>query len=284
MTTAAQAIAWEAQYRSKPGDNGGAFAWALAGAPQYTGSAWCGAFQYACAKNLGLDLGPFTLASVMYVPSALAIGRAKGLYRISKQSQPGDWVIFDWSGRETGADHIGMIVKNDPSKSTVTTIEGNAGAAANGQRCVAYHERSRSLITGTINRQAAYSKAPAPKPVTPTVAASDWYAGTKVGKALQDHFKSTGVHDGTFDGQDAKNKAYFPNFTCIKWETVKSAIEPSPGVKAIQKGVGVTADGYLGKQTAAAIQKWAGMTGADVDGYLGTKSVQAICKKLGVSA
>lgn len=123
-----------------------------------------------------------------------------------------------------------------------------------------------------------------PKPApAPSPAAVFWTAGPKVVTALQDHFNSPGRHDGTFDSQDSGRVGNFPRdrWTTIQW-VAPGAARGSVGVGAIQRGLGLKQDRLLGPATAAALQRWAGMTGADVDSICGTKTVAAICTKLGI--
>ena len=119
-----------------------------------------------------------------------------------------------------------------------------------------------------------------PSPSTNPSAPAEWYIGPKVGKALQDHFNSPGRHDGYFDSQDSGNKKYYPNVTCMRWVSPGEA-KGSPGMKALQRALGVKADGLGGPTTNKALQTWAGMPYSQRDGYLGTKSCEAISKKLG---
>lgn len=242
MVTAQQAIKWIAGHISDPGDNSGKIMWGLAGHPALTGSAWCGCTLYADALKLELDLGPFTFADVIFVPGAVNVAKEHGLWGISKNSHPGDWVAFEWgAGSLPGADHFGMIVANDPAKDYVTTIEGNAGRKANGQRGVDYHTRSRSLIAGTINRQAAYTKPIPPKP-KPQPAATTLYKGVtgsavkslqaglqRVFPAYAGPIRASGGADGIFgSGTEAV-------------------------VREFQRRSHLTADGVVGPKTRAAL-------------------------------
>lgn len=128
--------------------------------------------------------------------------------------------------------------------------------------------------------QAAYNAFKGGKAPTSPTAPAEWYIGPKVGKALQDHFKSPGNHDGYFDNQDSGNKKYYPNVTCMRWVDPSHA-SGSIGMRAIQKGLGLKEDGLGGPNTNKGLQKWAGMPASEQDGYLGTKSAEAISKKLG---
>lgn len=252
MPTATQAIKWIAQYADLPGDNGGSLVWKLAGMPQYTGSAWCGATQVACAKALGLPLDPTTAIRCIYVPYVVQDAIRDGLWRASVHSQPGDWVIFDWysHGRRDGlADHIGMVVANDPSKDYVTTIEGNAGAAANGQRHVAYHTRYRADILGTVNRQHVYTDEPMAQALTESAKPSNqdlnqWLSKATIVK-LQE---ALGVASDGIVGPDTTKALQ------AALGTPKDGVISGPAsqvVEKLQRTVGAEVDGILGKETGA---------------------------------
>lgn len=121
-------------------------------------------------------------------------------------------------------------------------------------------------------------------PVSPKApsGSAEWTMGPKVAKALQDRAKSPGRHDGYFDSQDVANKKYYPNVTCMRYVASRSA-RGSVGMRAVQRMIGVHADGFGGPRTNKVLQRWAGMPASEQDGWIGTKSVEAICKKLGIS-
>lgn len=88
---------------------------------------WCAAFQsYVGVHDLGM---PFN-------PSASAAGVAWQGTRIDdSEVQPGDWVLFNWDGRQDfgWANHIGLVEWFDHSSGYFGTIEGNTGG---GEGCV----------------------------------------------------------------------------------------------------------------------------------------------------
>jgi peptidoglycan hydrolase-like protein with peptidoglycan-binding domain len=45
----------------------------------------------------------------------------------AKKVQPGDAVIFDWSGKQKETDHIGMVISVDLKKKTVTYVSADTG-------------------------------------------------------------------------------------------------------------------------------------------------------------
>lgn len=78
--------------------------------------------------------------------------------------------------------------------------------------------------------------------------------------------------DGYLSGQTAYNRTHCPHFT-----TMLLGKGGSTAVRALQKRLGVTVDGYLGEQTVTAWQRRLGVT---VDGYAGQKTVTAIQQAL----
>lgn len=191
-----------------------------------------------------------------------------------------DNTIFDWNDDRL-SDHIGFFDAWYNAKRTLFwSIEGNTSRNGDGTD-IGYWRRLRSIddVQSFIDRSAAFS-GPAPTPPKPKPVAELWTAGPRVVTALQDHFKSPGRHDGYFDSQPSGNVGSWPRdrWTTIRWVSPGSA-RGSVGVKAMQRGLGVTADGLLGPATARAMQRWAGAT---QDGIAGTKTIQAVCRKLGI--
>ncbi len=104
----------------------------------------------------------------------------------------------------------------------------------------------------------------------------DGQIGTNTVKRLQKVLGTT--QDGKIDGQNSSCKKYWTSITSsvCSWTGGTSAV-----VKALQKKVGATADGLLGKNTAMAVQTYlikagysCGSSGAD--GYFGSGSAKAL--------
>ena len=85
----------------------------------------------------------------------------------------------------------------------------------------------------------------------------DGYWGTKTTKRLQQIFGTT--VDGVVSNQLSCYKAQNPGLDS-GWEWESNPSGYSPLIKAIQKKVGATQDGYIGPKTIKAIQKWLGCT------------------------
>lgn len=85
----------------------------------------------------------------------------------------------------------------------------------------------------------------------------DGYWGSKTTKRLQQIFGTT--VDGKVSNQFKAYKSSNPGLDS-GWEWESNPSGYSPLIKAIQKKVGATQDGYIGPKTIKAIQKWLGCT------------------------
>jgi hypothetical protein len=98
--------------------------WPEIGLGRDQGLSWCGAFQQAIAKRVGL-----TVPSLIYTPTAAQFYKDTG--RWFTEGHPGDLVFFDWYG--TGIDHIGLVVAVNKD-GTYQTVEGNTSAGDSGSQ------------------------------------------------------------------------------------------------------------------------------------------------------
>lgn len=125
MATVSQYLETAASYIGVSGDYNEFNRWYwcdLNGYDYDPGWAWCACFQsYVGVHDLGM---PFN-------PSASAAGVAwQGERVIDSEVKPGDWVLFNWDGRQdfSWADHIGVVEWVDINGSgAFGTIEGNTG-------------------------------------------------------------------------------------------------------------------------------------------------------------
>lgn len=142
------------------------------------------------------------------------------------------------------------------------------GAIAGAQKAK-YMERAQywyDQMTGTKPVKKPVVK---PKPSTLVV---DGIAGKNTVTALQ---RALGTKaDGVISSQPAVNKPHLKGFTTVQYAQRPTG---STCIKALQKRLGVTVDGFIGKNTVKAWQKRLNVT---VDGYFGAKSVKALQKKL----
>lgn len=102
--------------------------------------------------------------------------------------------------------------------------------------------------------------------------AVDGFWGPATTKLAQKVFNTKA--DGIISNQNRDMKKFMPNCQSSTWEWVSpSKLKTgSQLVRAIQKMLGITADGFFGQQTLRALQKFLGVT---VDGYFGGASVVA---------
>lgn len=99
---------------------------------------WCCVFIcWLFAANKALDMiGNEKIAYVPTLDHALQ-DETKTIYHHGTGSissgQPGDIIIYDWSGKHVSSDHVGIIEKKS-SNGSYTTIEGNTSSGANGSQ------------------------------------------------------------------------------------------------------------------------------------------------------
>lgn len=108
------------------------------------------------------------------------------------------------------------------------------------------------------------------------------YWGPKFTREMQRQLGTTS--DGIVSNQSTSDKPALPNAETSSWQ-FNNGKGGSAMVKALQKKVGATADGYCGKKTVKALQTWlkgkgysVGSSGAD--GSLGPATCEAVGKAL----
>jgi len=102
---------------------------------------WCAVFVWYVFREAGLSHLYFGGERTAHCNTLLTFARRHGLFH-SSGFLPGDLALFDWSGRRTNAQHIGIITEVRPT--SVVTIEGNTaiGNDSNGGEVM---ERVRNL-------------------------------------------------------------------------------------------------------------------------------------------
>lgn len=143
--------------------------WDYIGHHNYQGKSWCGAFQDAMAKHIGLKL-PGSMISTH--AGAAAFDRIGRFIRDPNGGQPGDFTFYAWSGALTIAniDHIEWLEKPQPN-GTNTLIGGNTsnvgdyGPAQRNGGCVAKRNRDRSRVVGYGRPDYAKPLPPAKRPI-----------------------------------------------------------------------------------------------------------------------
>lgn len=171
---------------------------------------WCAAFQsYVGVHDLGM---PFQ-------PSASASGVAWQGTRVDDSDvQPGDWVLFNWDGRQDfgWADHIGVVEWSDINGSGYFgTIEGNTGWTEGGE--VARQTRYNNGSYATAFFRPPYDMEPAPEPEPepepeqipgePVNDAQMWYRA---------HVQDLGWCDPVRDGQVAGTVGFGKRLEALK--------------------------------------------------------------------
>lgn len=233
------------------------------------GVPYCAIFATWVLRHVGITPPGGDFA---YVPYGINAARAANRLVTKAGTQPGDLVCFDWNG-DGVADHVGFVELNRGTY--YQTIEGNtspgtAGSQSNGG---GVYRRTRDLSCVIAVIRPEYSgAAPAVQPSKPaqTGLAVDGYWGAATTRALQKVLGTT--QDGVISGQvkGPWNRA----LTSVQWGRGGSQV-----IAALQKRLGVTADGYLGPQTIRALQKRLGTT---QDGIISSPSqmVVALQKRL----
>lgn len=121
--------------------------------------AWCVVFVWWCfreAKALDIFCYGKKTASTSYVKNAYA--RNKDFYTDPAEFRRGDLAIFDWSGKQKGSAHIGIIDELDVEAGYVYTVEGNT--TGSGGEGVYRKKRHISLITGVCRPAYAQEATP----------------------------------------------------------------------------------------------------------------------------
>lgn len=170
-----------------------------------------------------------------------SMGYYKNAGRFSTEPQLGDQIFFRYSGSPIGdADHTGIVVNVD--KNYVYTVEGNCGNQV--ARCT--YARKTSVIAGYGHpkfdaepaAQTTVKPAPAPAPVPAPAKTPNVPAGPTLSdrvKEAQKWLNSYGAYKLDVDGEWGP----LTNAACIK---------------ALQKNIGVDADGIIGPITRGAIK------------------------------
>lgn len=93
--------------------------------------------------------------------------------------------------------------------------------------------------------------------------------GTGTTQLLQWRFGTP--DDGIVSGQIGSNSKYYPAASTSSWEWNNGS--GSTVIKALQKYLGVSADGWAGHDTAVALQKYLGVS---ADGYVGAETTKEL--------
>lgn len=184
-----------------------------------------------------------------YVPYVLSAGQRAGRQVSKTSARPGDLVIFNWDGGVV--DHIGFVELNRGSY--IQTIEGNTNNGA-----VARRTRSWGVVAAIL--RPAYNGTSAPSNGKLAVDGV-WGSGTtaKLQKVLGTPVDGEVWHQWWPNRQAAYGSG---------WQ-YDSTGAGSAVIRAMQRKLGVTADGMIGRNTIAALQRH---YGSSVDYFLGSSS------------
>jgi hypothetical protein len=145
----------------------------------------------------------------------------------------------------------------------------------------AYLEGKFSYIASEVNKQldgaqGTSSAVNTTATATSTASASgkltiDGSWGQATTKRTQEVLGTTA--DGTVSNQPTGNKKYLPNASTTSWQFKSSGYSAgSAMIRALQKLIGTTVDGYFGQKSVKALQKFLGVT---QDGIMGPATVKA---------
>lgn len=221
-----------------------------------------------------------------YCPYILNQAKSAGKIINSKDAQPGDVVLFQW---DSGAvDHVGIVEANKGSYiQTIegnTTINGRSGSVGRRTRAwsvVAAVIRPNWGATGSQNGNSGSTSGN-----TSNLGDTSWW-GPLYTKEMQRQLGT--VVDGVVSRQPTSNRKYLSRADTASWQFTGSYGGGSPMVKALQRKVGAGVDGWCGKKTVTALQKWLQGKGYSVgasgcDGSMGPDTCRAVGKALQAGA
>ena len=184
-----------------------------------------------------------------------AAAKRQGLVVADRRSaRPRDIVLFRWDGNiddDSYSDHVGMVELNLGRSRGIQTVEYNTG---NGR--VMRRTRDWSVVQYII--RPGYGAGAAPTPVKPArqIITVDGLWGSNTTTSLQVQAGCPYV-DGVISRQNPQHRGRLKGCT-VGWEYVSPDGE-APGsyaIQALQKKLGVTADGIIGPATINALIAW----------------------------
>ncbi len=228
------------------------------------GYAWCDVFVDWCFyKAFGKERA-LELTCQPEKSTGAGCGFSMNFYRAHSQfyakPKEGDQIFFT---DETSIYHTGLVYKVDSSKvytvegntSNVNYVDGNGGKVCKksyplGASCIAGYGRPKYDKT-TIEVDIEEEEKEEPKKHIIDV---DGKWGTDTTKKAQEIFKTT--VDGIVTDQRAEYKSANPGLLAFEWKSNPAGY--SELIKAIQKKVGATQDGWIGPNTIKKMQKYFG--------------------------
>lgn len=136
-----------------------------------------------------------------------------------------------------------------------------------------YGSKSKTALTAKYEAL----KSNTPTATNKTTISVDGSWGVATTKKAQSVFGTT--QDGIVSNQPSSNQKYLPNAYTGSWQFKSSGYSSGSSlIKAIQKFLGTTADGYFGKGSVVALQtylKKQGLYASSIDGSMGAGTVKA---------
>ena len=104
--------------------------------------------------------------------------------------------------------------------------------------------------------------------------------GVNTTKATQQYLKT--IVDGVVSRQPTSNRKYLKNAFTDSWQFTSNYKGGSAMIKALQRLIGAKVDGFFGKESVKALQRFLNKHGFNlkVDGYMGPDTVCAWQKYL----
>jgi peptidoglycan hydrolase-like protein with peptidoglycan-binding domain len=159
-------------------------------------------------------------------------------------------------------------------KSNNLEVDGFYGKASKAALEKLYKEKTSGTTTVKPSTSPSTSK---PATTSKTKLEVDGSFGKLTVIASQKYFGTT--QDGEISNQPTSNKKYLEAAVEGVWEFKSSGYKAGSSlIKAMQKKFGTTADGFFGKGSVTAMQKWLNAKGYNcgtADGYMGVKTVKA---------
>lgn len=265
INTAVKEVGYSRWSDPNPGTKYGRWYAAKTGSPYFgrSGVPYCAMFVSWVLSQAGMIPPGGVFA---YCPTGLNNARRLGRVHDKHGASPGDIVFFDWN-RDGLADHVGIVTANRGSY--LETIEGNTSSGRRGSQSNGggVYRRARSLSWVLAVATPQYSNAVPSRPASGSrtgLVVDGWAGPATICRAQQ--LARTSV-DGIVSGQWRGNKQYHWAVAAVSYSRGGSIL-----VRKIQSTLGVSVDGYWGRQTSIAMQRRLHVT---QDGYFGHASVKA---------
>jgi len=218
------------------------------------GAPWCAAFASWCEDRAGFGALAGKYASCTAWRDNFL--KPRGLW-LDKTAAPGagDLVFYNWDGKLTPCNHVGIVISYDPAKKQLTTVEGNTGGKCQQKTrpltyVVGFGRPNYPTDSPTLNSQLSTPNS-FPVPAR-TLKKGDTGDDVKWAQFQLNRCAAVGISPVTVDG------SFGP--------------ASDAAVRAFQAALGLEADGAVGPATRGALQT-AGS--GDIDGGGKTDSTDA---------